>query len=58
MSEGAVQALRENPSWSRMPLHWQRCALWAFYYSNIPPTRDDIRMALVATSNKPTRDYK
>lgn len=56
MSKAALQALRENPSWSRMPQHWLRCVLWAFYYSDIPPTRDDIAKALVATQH--TRPHR
>jgi hypothetical protein len=55
MSKAAVEALRENPSWSRMPRHGLRCALWAFYYSDEPPTRDDIAAALIAAQHQHPR---
>jgi len=57
MSKAALQALRENPSWSRMPKHWLRVALWAYRYSDIPPSREDIAKALVSAQYRPTRDY-
>jgi hypothetical protein len=58
VSKAGLQALRENPSWSRQSKEWLRVALWAFRYSDVPPSRDDIAKALVATQQAPTRDYR
>jgi hypothetical protein len=58
VSKAALEALRENPSWSRMSKEWFRCAIWAYRYSEIPPSRDDIAKALVATQHAPTRDHR
>jgi hypothetical protein len=49
VTKAAVDAIRENPSWARMPEPWFRTALWAFGYTNEPvPSRQDIARALIA----------
>jgi hypothetical protein len=44
----AAQALRDNPSWSKMPKEWLRVALWSYGYSEEVPDRQAIAKALVA----------
>ncbi len=51
--KAAVQALRENPSWARMPRAWVRVACWAFFYTEDVPGRNEIAKALVASSYGP-----
>jgi hypothetical protein len=51
----AVEAIRENPSWSKMSLAWMKVALWAFRYSEEAPTRNDIAKALIATQHGAAR---
>lgn len=58
MSKAALQALRENPSWSQMSKEWFRVVLWAYRYSDIPPSRDDIAKALVNAAYRPVRNHQ
>jgi hypothetical protein len=52
--KGAVEAIRENPSWARMPPVWMKVALWSFGYTSDPvPTRQDIARALITVQAKP-----
>jgi hypothetical protein len=53
VSKAVVEAIRENPSWARMPKHWVKTALWAFRYSEEAPSREDVAKALIASQNAP-----
>jgi len=49
--KAAARALSDNPSWSRMPRHWIKVALWAHGYSEDVPDRNDIARALTASKH-------
>ena len=53
--KAAVEAIRENPSWARMPLAWMKVALWSFRYTEDVPSRDDIAKALIASQYSQVR---
>lgn len=60
MSKGMLEAIKENPSWSRQSKEWLRVAAWSFCYVDEPvPTRDDVAKALVsAQDGAPVRHYQ
>jgi hypothetical protein len=61
VAKAAVEALRENPSWARMPEPWFRTALWAFGYVQEPiPTKQDVARALIAAQAqaRPVRSHE
>jgi len=49
--KAAAQALRDNPSWARMPRSWFVVALWAYRYSEEVPDRHAVAKALVSSKH-------